>query len=161
MGAPADSPRREPLALLSPVWCPPVDSPRREPLALFSPVWGPPPLWFRVRVRARPKAQTNGKASPPAVEGGELIIPNCHEMALELVCGADFWCRTSPVVYEGFWGQVWPSIGRKPVPNSRIANEPLSVEQRQGTVVEHSRAWQTNIADSRGKRVASKHIIFI
>ena len=39
-------------------------------------------------------------------------------MALELVCGADFWCnrhcRTSPVVLEGSWGQVWPKIGRKP-----------------------------------------------
>ena len=39
-------------------------------------------------------------------------------MALELVCGADFWCnrhcRTSPVVLEEFWGQVWPKIGRKP-----------------------------------------------
>ncbi len=52
-------------------------------------------------------------------------------MALELVCGAKFWCnrhcRTSPVVLEGFWGQVWPKIGRKPAPKSefRIANEPL------------------------------------
>ena len=39
-------------------------------------------------------------------------------MALELVCGADFWCnrhcRTSPVVLEGLWGQVWPKICRKP-----------------------------------------------
>ncbi len=33
-------------------------------------------------------------------------------------CGADFWCnrycRTSPVVLEGFGGQVWPKNGRKP-----------------------------------------------
>ncbi len=39
-------------------------------------------------------------------------------MALKLVCGADFWCnrhcRTSPVVLEGFWGQVWPKISQKP-----------------------------------------------
>ena len=38
-------------------------------------------------------------------------------MALELVCGADFWCnrhcRTSPVVLEGFGGQVWPKTGQK------------------------------------------------
>ena len=41
-----------------------------------------------------------------------------HEMALELVCRADFWCnlhcKTSPVDLEGFWGQVRPKIGRKP-----------------------------------------------
>ena len=48
-----------------------------------------------------------------------------------LVCGADFCCnlhcRTSPVVLEGFWGQVWPKIGRKPEKSEyRIANEPLS-----------------------------------
>ncbi len=51
-------------------------------------------------------------------------------MALELVCGADFWCnrhcRTSPVVLEGFWGQVWPKISRKPEKTEfRVANEPL------------------------------------
>ena len=49
---------------------------------------------------------------------GEFRLPTCNEMALELVCGADFWCnrhcRTSPVVMQGFWGQVWPKIGRKP-----------------------------------------------
>ena len=52
------------------------------------------------------------------IGGSELRIPNCHEMVLELICGADFWCnrhcRTSPVVPEGSWGQVWPKIGRKP-----------------------------------------------
>jgi hypothetical protein len=54
-------------------------------------------------------------------------------MALELVCGADFWCnrhcRTSCVVLEGFGGQVWPNIGRQPAQKSefRIANESLSV----------------------------------
>ena len=53
-------------------------------------------------------------------------------MALEFVCGADLWCnrhcKTSPVVLEGFWGQAWPKIGRKPAQQSefRIANEPLS-----------------------------------
>ena len=52
-------------------------------------------------------------------------------MALELVCGADFWCnrhcRTSPVVLEGSWGQVWPKIDRKPAKKSEFqsANEPL------------------------------------
>ncbi len=39
-------------------------------------------------------------------------------MALELVCGAELWCnrhcKTSPVVLEGFCGQVWPKICRKP-----------------------------------------------
>jgi hypothetical protein len=54
------------------------------------------------------------------------------EMVLELISGADFWCnrhcRTSPVVLEGFWGQVWPKIGRKPENTEfRIANEPLSL----------------------------------
>ena len=53
-------------------------------------------------------------------------------MALELVCGADFWCnrhcRTAPVVLEGFWGQVWPKIVRKPEKSEyRVANEPLSI----------------------------------
>ncbi len=51
------------------------------------------------------------------IGGGDFRITNCHDMALELVCGADFWCnwhcRTSPVVLEGFWGQVWPKIGQK------------------------------------------------
>ncbi len=75
-----------------------------------------------------------------SLEGGEFRIPNCHEMALELVCGADFWCtrhcRMSPVVLEGFWGQVWPKIGRKPrktkISEFRITNEPLraNVQQR-------------------------------
>ncbi len=56
--------------------------------------------------------------------------PNPPKKAVELVCGADFWCnrhcRTSPVVLEGFWGQVWPKIGRKPETSEfRIANEPL------------------------------------
>ena len=52
---------------------------------------------------------------------GEFRIPNCHEMALEWGCGADFWCsrhcKTSPVVLKGFWGQVWPNTGRKPAKN--------------------------------------------
>ena len=55
-------------------------------------------------------------------------------MVLELVCGADFWCnrhcRTSPVVLEGFGGQVWPTLGRKPEKSEyRVANEPLSKSQ--------------------------------
>ena len=40
-----------------------------------------------------------------------------HEMALELVCGADFWCnrhcKANPVDLEGSRGQVWPEINRK------------------------------------------------
>ncbi len=42
-------------------------------------------------------------------EGSLAGICWCHEMALELVCGADCWCnrhcKTSPVVLEGFWGE--------------------------------------------------------
>jgi hypothetical protein len=42
----------------------------------------------------------------------------CHDMAVELLCRADFvcnrHCKTSPVVLEGFWGQAWPKFGRKP-----------------------------------------------
>jgi hypothetical protein len=49
--------------------------------------------------------------------------------------GGDFWCnrhcRTSPVVQEGFWGQVWPKICRKPEKSEyRVANEPLSKASR-------------------------------
>jgi hypothetical protein len=67
--------------------------------------------------------------------GGDFRIPNCHEIVLEMVCGADFWCnrhcRTSPVVLEVFWGQVWPKIGRKQAKSEyRIANEPLRVYNR-------------------------------
>ena len=67
------------------------------------------------------------------IGGGEFRIPNCNDMGLELVWGADFWCnrhcRTSPVVLEGFWGQGWPKIGRKPAQKSEfiIAKEPLRV----------------------------------
>ena len=65
-------------------------------------------------------------------EGSLAGICWCHEMVLELVCGADLWCnqhcRTTPVVLEGFWGQVWPKIGRKPEKSEfRIANEPLRI----------------------------------
>ncbi len=78
---------------------------------------------------------TNPKPSSPCARGGPVVlegpqrfigggdfrIPNCHEMVLELVWGAGFWCnrhcRTTPVVLEGFWGQVWPQIGRKPTKN--------------------------------------------
>ncbi len=52
------------------------------------------------------------------LEGSLARICCCHEIALELVCGADFWCnrhgKTSPVNLEGFWGQVWQKIDRKP-----------------------------------------------
>ncbi len=51
-------------------------------------------------------------------------IPNYNEMVLELVCGADFWCnrhcRTSPVVLEGFGGQVWPKICQQPAKSVKI-----------------------------------------
>ena len=44
-------------------------------------------------------------------------------MVLELVCGFDCWCnlhcRTTPVVLEGFWDQVWPS---PPPPTDRPTN---------------------------------------
>jgi hypothetical protein len=71
------------------------------------------------------------------IGGGDFRIPNCHEIALESVCGAEFWCnrhcRTTPVVLEGFWGQVWPKIGRKPEKTGyQIANEPLSSANRVG-----------------------------
>ena len=79
-----------------------------------------------------PSEASHGYRYPEYAErfigGGEFRIPNCHEMSLELVCGADFWCnrhcRTSPVVLKGFWGQVWPKISRKPEKSEyRIANE--------------------------------------
>ncbi len=51
------------------------------------------------------------------IGGGEFRIPNCHEMALELVCGDDFCCnrhcRTSPVVLAGFGAK----FGRKSAEN--------------------------------------------
>ena len=77
-------------------------------------------------------------------------------MVLELVCGADFWCnrhcRTSPVVLEGFWGQLWPKIGRKPAHKSefRIANEPLSQSPRTITVDTLDR--ELNCACPRSRR---------
>ncbi len=55
-------------------------------------------------------------------------------MALQLVCGVDFWCyrhcRTSPVFLEWFLGQVWPKFSRRLAHKSelRIANEPLSFD---------------------------------
>ena len=72
-----------------------------------------------------------------SLEGSDFRIPTCHEMVLELVWGADFWCnrhcRTSPVVLERFWGQVWPKIGRKPEKSEyRIANESLRYARVQG-----------------------------
>ena len=64
-------------------------------------------------------SETNSKSHSWALcVFGTDRIPKCHEMVLELVWGADFCCnrhcRTSPVVLEGFWGQVWPKIGRTP-----------------------------------------------
>jgi hypothetical protein len=48
-------------------------------------------------------------------------ILGCHEMTLELVCGADFWCRrncrTSPVDLEGFRGHGLAEIQPKTDPN--------------------------------------------
>ena len=42
----------------------------------------------------------------------------CHEVAFELVCGADFWCsrhcKTSPVVLDCFGGKVWPKLSLTP-----------------------------------------------
>ena len=55
---------------------------------------------------------------PWVLEGNLVALIWCQEMALEFVCRADFWCnrhcRTTPVVLEGFGGQVWPKICRKP-----------------------------------------------
>ena len=54
-------------------------------------------------------------------EGSLARIRWCHEIALGLVCGADFWCNrhceTSPVVLEGFWGQVLTENRPKTDPN--------------------------------------------
>ena len=40
----------------------------------------------------------------------------------------DFWCnrhcKTSPVVLEGCWGQVWPKIGRKPLKSTENRKNP-------------------------------------
>ncbi len=65
-------------------------------------------------------------------EGSRAEIFGRHGMALELVCRADFWCnrhcKTSPVVLEGFRGQVWPKISRKPAPSKQIDfGIPLSI----------------------------------
>ena len=54
-----------------------------------------------------------------------------RELALELVCGADFWCnrhcKTSPVEREEFWGQVFQKIYQKPNPQISVqtAGRPL------------------------------------
>ena len=62
--------------------------------------------------------------------GGEFRIPNCHEMVLELVCGADFWCnrlcRTSPVVLEGLWG---PSLAENRPKTGKNQNSELPVNR--------------------------------
>jgi hypothetical protein len=61
---------------------------------------------------------TRGPVGAKILESENANGSLCHEMALELVCGADVWynrhCRTSPVVLERFWGQVWPNIDREP-----------------------------------------------
>ena len=62
---------------------------------------------------------------PPQKTSGYCRIPNCHEIVLELVCGADFWCnrncRTSRVVLEGFWGpslaENRPKTGKNRIPS--------------------------------------------
>ena len=104
------------------------------------------PLW-----RAPDRWISGGGRYEPTPEVGDLVSSRCHygkgfdtgppqvcpgashsgtlprgienrELALELVCGADFWCNrhceTSPVDLEGFWGQVWPKIGRKTTPEN-------------------------------------------
>ena len=51
-------------------------------------------------------------------EGSLAGFAWCHEVALELVCGADVWCslhfKTSPMVLDGFWGNIWPKPDRTP-----------------------------------------------
>ena len=83
-------------------------------------MWGASPPTF-LKAFPGPRGRPDLKNAPPKNParlpsgtqrfiggGGDFRIPNCHEMALELICGADFWCnrhcRTSPVVLEGFWG---------------------------------------------------------
>ncbi len=60
----------------------------------------------------------SGPARDPKSKFKIANEPLSHEMALELVCGVDLWCnrhcRTSPVVLEGLWGQIWPKTDRKP-----------------------------------------------
>ena len=48
---------------------------------------------------------------------GVFRTPKLHEMGLDEVSGADFWCNLHsfrrPLVLEGFRGQVWARGGRK------------------------------------------------
>ena len=93
-----------------------------EPVVLEG-FWGQ--VWPKIgQKQTEPEEPPNQKRPPKGHPSG---ICWRHEMALELVCGADFWCnrhcKTSPVVLEGFWGQVWPKIGRKPTRKLRIENQ--------------------------------------
>jgi hypothetical protein len=48
------------------------------------------------------RGPSGARRAPPGPLRGPLIF-ECNRH-----------CRTSPVVLEGFWGQVWPKINRKP-----------------------------------------------
>ena len=64
------------------------------------------------------QTRTGRTLDPWVLESSLARICGLHDMALELVCPAEFWCnrhcKTSPVDLEGYYGQVKPKIGRKP-----------------------------------------------
>ncbi len=104
-------------------------------------LWGTYP-WRPRYARQSAKAQPTRSLWVP--EGSLAGVCWCHEMALELVCGADFCCnrhcKTSPVVLEGFGGQVWPKIGRKPtqqIPARQCARSKAMGETGQKHAVGH------------------------
>ncbi len=90
----------------------------------------------------------------------------CHEMALELVCRSDFWCnrrcKTSPVDLEGFWGQVWPKIGRKPthkfparLPSGTRMTETKKKKKKKNRMTERHFPWLAELpASGSGCRVS-------
>ncbi len=80
--------------------------------------WKPGPGTGNNIVRHQCLTKTTLETGVWVPEGSLARFVWCHEMALELLCRADFWCnrhcRTSPVDLEGFWAQVWPKMARKP-----------------------------------------------
>ena len=75
----------------------------------------PGPEGWNPALRGRISKVSEPRPRAKILESENANGPLSHEIALELVCGAGFWwhCRTSPVVLEGWWGQVWPKIGQK------------------------------------------------
>ncbi len=88
----------------------------------------PRPEGWNPAVRYRILRVSGPKPKGKILESENANGPLSHEMALELICGADFWCnrhcRTSPVVLAGFWGQVWPKIDRKQRTTKILAHFP-------------------------------------